>query len=153
MRSEGGAANPAREGAHLHNAKYSFVAGLAHGLGKSVLMLAQGDALAPLDYRDLLKQYQTGSEAERHLHSWIVPIMERLKTKTSAQQLYLNAVKLAQQLSELKIGEPIAENEADKNGILAQRLTRSRPGPPRFKINFAFWAFLEIQPNGLKIFS
>lgn len=105
--------NPAREGAHLHNAKYSFVAGLAHGLGKSVLMLSHGDALAPLDYRDLLKQYQTGSEAERHLHNWIVPIMERLKTKTSAQQLYLNTVKLAQQLSELKIGEPIAENEAD----------------------------------------
>jgi hypothetical protein len=105
--------NPAREGAELHNAKYSFVAGLAHGLEKPMLMLGQGDALTPLDYRDLLKQYQTASEAERHLHSWIVPIMERHKSKTSAQQLYLNSVKLAQQLSELKIGEPIAENEAE----------------------------------------
>lgn len=105
--------NPTREGAHLHNAKYSFVAGLVHGLGKSVLMLAQGDALAPLDYRDLLKQYQTGSEAERHLHNWIVPIMEQLRKKSISQQLYLNTVRLAQRLSELKIGEPIAENEAD----------------------------------------
>src|ERR1017187_3859362 len=106
--------NPTREGAHLHNAKYSFVAGLAHGLGKPVLMLAQGDALAPLDYRDLLKQYQTGSEAERHLRNWIVPIMERLKTETSAQQLYLNTVKLAQQLSELKVGEPRSEEHTSE---------------------------------------
>lgn len=104
--------NQTREGAHLHNAKYSLVAGLAHGLGKPVLMLAQGDALAPLDYRDLLKQYQTGSEAERHLHSWIVPIIERIKSKTAKQEQYLMSVKLAQRLSELKIGEPVAENEA-----------------------------------------
>jgi hypothetical protein len=106
--------NPLREDAHLHNAKYSFVAGLAHGLGKPILMLAQGDALAPLDYRDLLKNYQTGSEAERHLHSWLVPIMEQQKKETHVQQLYLTSVKLAQKLAELKIGEPLAENEEDR---------------------------------------
>jgi hypothetical protein len=106
--------NPSREGAHLQNAKYSFVAGLAHGLNKSILMLSQGDSLAPLDYRDLLKQYQTASEAERHLRSWLVPIMQRIRTETKAQQQYLATVKLAQQLAELKIGEPIAENEADR---------------------------------------
>ena len=106
--------NQAREGAHLHNAKYSFIAGLAHGLGKPILMLAQGDTLAPLDYRDLLKNYQTGSEAERHLHGWFVPLMERQKHETDLQQLYLTSVKLAQKLAELKIGEPLAENEADR---------------------------------------
>jgi hypothetical protein len=105
--------NPAREGAHIHNAKYSLIAGLAHGLGKTILMLAQGDMLAPLDYRDLLKNYQTGSEAERHLHSWFVPQIEHQKRETNVQQLYLHTVKLAQRLSELKIGEPLAENEAD----------------------------------------
>jgi hypothetical protein len=41
--------------------------------------------------------------------------------------------------------------ESYKNGILAQRLTFSRVGPPRFKINTAFWAFLEIQGNGGRI--
>ena len=106
--------NPAREGSHLHNAKYSFLAGLAHGLGKPALMLTQGDTLAPLDYRDLHKNYQTGSEAERHLHNWLVPLMERQQRETEIQQLYLTSVKLAQRLAELKIGEPLAENEADR---------------------------------------
>jgi hypothetical protein len=105
--------NPSREGAHLHNAKYSFIAGLAYGFEKPVLMLAQGDTLPPIDYRDLLKNYQTGTDAERHLHNWLVPIMERVKTDTRAQQLYLQSVKLAQQLAQLKIGDPIAENEAE----------------------------------------
>ena len=106
--------NPVREGSHLHNAKYSFAAGLAHGFGKHVLMLAQGDTLAPLDYRDLVKNYQTGSEAERHLHTWFLPIMERQKRETHVQQLYITSVKLAQKLAELKIGEPLAENEEDR---------------------------------------
>jgi hypothetical protein len=45
-----------------------------------------------------------------------------------------------------------ADDQAEnlKNGILAQRLTLSRIGPPRFKINSAFWAFLEIHANGAR---
>jgi hypothetical protein len=42
------------------------------------------------------------------------------------------------------------QSENHKNSILAQRLIQSRPGPPRFKINSAFWAFLEIHTNGIK---
>ncbi len=104
--------NPEREGAHLHNAKYSFVSGLVHGLDKPLMMLAQGDSLAPLDYRDTLKNYQTGSEAERHLHAWFVPLLESLRNESLPKQLYLAQVKLAQELGQLKIGEPIAENES-----------------------------------------
>jgi hypothetical protein len=104
--------NQAREGAHLHNAKYSFVAGLASGMDKDLLMLAQGDSLAPMDYRDLLKQYQTASEAANHLRGWLVPVIERVKQESNERQLYLSSIKLAQQLRQLKIGEPIAENEA-----------------------------------------
>lgn len=106
--------NQEREGAHLHNAKYSFVGGLVHGLDKPLFMLAQGGGLAPLDYRDILKSYQTGSEAERHLHSWLVPELERIKTESVPKQLYLSQVKLAQQLGQLQIGEPIAENENER---------------------------------------
>lgn len=106
--------NQSREGAHLHNAKCSFVGGLAYGFGKPILMLAQGDYLAPLDYRDLLRNYQTSTEAERHLHSWILALTQQKKVETQAQQLYLTSVKLAQQLAQLKIGEPVAENEADR---------------------------------------
>jgi len=106
--------NPVREGAHLHNAKYSFVAGFVHGLEKPMLMLAQGEFLAPLDYRDILRHYQTGSEAERHLHAWLVPQLERVKSEKIPQQLYLSQVKLAQELGQLQIGEPIAEHETSR---------------------------------------
>ena len=42
---------PVREGANLHNAIYSFVAGLAHRLDKPILKLAQGDALKEVSNR------------------------------------------------------------------------------------------------------
>jgi hypothetical protein len=103
-----------REGAHLHNAKYSFVAGLAHGLDKPVLMLSQtNDSLPPLDYRDILKTYVTAAEAEAHFPHWIKPIADRVKSDHGAKQDYLNQFKLAQQLAELRVGEPIAENESE----------------------------------------
>lgn len=106
--------NPTREGASLHNTKYAFVAGLAHGLEKPVLMLAQGDFAIPLDYRELLKQYHTASEAERYLHSWFLPLLESVKGTIAERGSYLAHVQLAQQLVELKVGEPLAENEEER---------------------------------------
>ena len=46
-----------RDGARLHNARYSLVAGMAHGMNKPLLMLAEGHALPPIDYRDVIRQY------------------------------------------------------------------------------------------------
>lgn len=103
----------AREGALLHNAKYSLVAGLAHGMGKPLLMLAHGDFTAPIDYRDLLKHYQTATEAERHFDAWIVPILTSFKQRGLSEKAFIAAVEMARQLTSLRIGEPIAENEAN----------------------------------------
>ena len=38
-----------------------------NGMEKNLLMLAEGDFLAPIDYRDLLHRYVTAAEAERML--------------------------------------------------------------------------------------
>jgi hypothetical protein len=49
---------------------------------------------------------------------------------------------------EVKPGEfRFADDLADslKNSVLAQHLLQLRPGPARYKINPAFWAFLEVQ--------
>lgn len=106
--------NPSREGALLHNTKYAFVAGLVHGFGKPLLILADSEFSAPIDYRDLLAQYQTATEAERYLQRWSVPIIEAAKASVATHGSYLAQVKLAQKLTELDIGEPIAENEAPR---------------------------------------
>jgi hypothetical protein len=45
--------------------------------------------------------------------------------------------------NEFRFADDQAENL--KNSVLAQRLLESRPGPARYKINPAFWAFLEVR--------
>ena len=46
-----------------HNGKASFVAGLAHGLGKHVLMLARDPFECPTDFESLLSVYTTADES------------------------------------------------------------------------------------------
>src|SRR5271163_597368 len=49
--------SPDRDGAALNNARHGLVCGMALGFGKPLLMLCEGNHLAPMDYRDLLKNY------------------------------------------------------------------------------------------------
>jgi uncharacterized protein involved in exopolysaccharide biosynthesis/nucleoside 2-deoxyribosyltransferase len=52
-------------------ALHALVVGLAVGLGKRVLILCHGPVLAPLDYRHLVRHYDTAKEATAHLDSWL----------------------------------------------------------------------------------
>jgi hypothetical protein len=107
--------HPNRDGASLHNARYAFVAGMTVGLGKPLLMLAdRTDLLAPLDYRDLLKQHSTATEAIAQLEQWLHPIQEQWTESRKAQQEYASTIKLATELSGLQLGEYVAENEEDR---------------------------------------
>jgi len=106
--------SPEREGALLHNARYSLVAGLAHGMKRPLLILKHGSLAAPIDYRDLAKSYQTASEAEKHFDNWIVGIISSLRQRSLTDTAFIASVELARELSRLRIGEPLAENEADR---------------------------------------
>lgn len=106
--------NPERKGAQIHNSKYSLISGMALGLNKRLLMLSEGDFLAPMDYRDLLKQYRTAKEAVDYLDEWLTPIETEWIEKQSVHHSYAATLKLAQELQNLQIGEPIAENEFEK---------------------------------------
>lgn len=105
---------PERIGARLYNARYAFVSGMAFGMEKKLLMMAEGDFLAPIDYRDLLHHYRTAFEAEQHLHVWLNEFEKSRYTRSSAQQSFPSAVRLATELRGLQVGEYIAENEADR---------------------------------------
>jgi hypothetical protein len=103
--------NPEREGAQLHNARYALVAGMAYGMERPSLMLAEGDFLAPIDYRDLLHHYHTATHAMKHVEDWLRPLDESSLVAQQRQSEYAQTVRLATELKGLQLGEYIAENE------------------------------------------
>jgi hypothetical protein len=106
--------HPDREGAALHNARYALVAGITVGMDKPLRMLTEGDYLAPLDYREVLIQYRTAADAVTRLEEWLSPLEQSWLERQSTRQGYMAALTLATELQNLQIGEPIAENEAEK---------------------------------------
>lgn len=56
--------SPLRVDETLRTARYALIAGMAYGWGKPLLMLTEGDAMSPIDYRHLMHRYQTASEAD-----------------------------------------------------------------------------------------
>lgn len=107
-------ANPQREGAQLHNARYALVAGMACGMKKPLLMLEEGDFFIPVDYRDVLRQYQTASQALGHLEGWLRPLEDEWRARATSVKTYASTVALATELRGLQVGEYLAENEAER---------------------------------------
>jgi len=104
----------AREGSLIINAKYALIAGLAHGLGTSVLMLAEPEYVAYLDYRELLYTYKSANQAESYLTQWLSPIEKQFRESVQPKDQYLSALSLEVELRKfyVQIGEYLAENEA-----------------------------------------
>ena len=106
--------SPDREGARLHNARYALVSGMASGLEVPLVILAEGDFLAPIDYRELVKHYRTAVEAVRRLDEWLAPIEAAWKETSRSRGAYAATLELATELKGLQLGEYIAENESDR---------------------------------------
>ena len=105
--------NPDRKGAYLQTARHALVCGMAHGSGIPLLMLAEGDFLSPIDYRDYLKHYNTARDALEHLEEWLSPIEESLKINQQSTVIPRSAARLETDLKSLHFGEYIAEYEAE----------------------------------------
>ena len=106
--------NPAREGAYLQTARHALVCGMAHGSGIPLLMLAEGDFLSPVDYRDYLQHYNTALGALGYLEEWLPPIEQALNADQEAAAVPRATAKLATDLKNLRFGEYIAENEEER---------------------------------------
>jgi len=104
--------SPEREGTRVHIARQAFICGIAHGLGKKLLILAEGDYLTPLDYRDLSVHYQNAKSAVSHLEGWLFPIEEGLLQQYSSAPTYTSPTSV-EDLRSLQLGEYVAENEKD----------------------------------------
>jgi hypothetical protein len=106
--------DPRREQATIYNARAAFVAGMAHAMGKELLMLVEGDYLVPIDYRDLVSRYTTARSALTAADLWLTGFERDQKVLDESRSEYFRTVALATQLKSLQIGEYIAENEIEK---------------------------------------
>jgi hypothetical protein len=102
--------NPEKSQANLLNGEASFYAGVALGLEKNVLLLAPKPFKAPIDYEDILIEYDSSEECVIKCDDWV---SER-KIKESESNSYLKSDKMPdneETLLRLGIGNEVAESE------------------------------------------
>ena len=105
--------NPEREGTYLQTARHALVCGMAHGSGIPLLMLAEGEFLSPVDYRDYLKHYKTAPDALSYLEDWLPPVEQALQADKEVTRVSRSTARLERDLKNLRFGEYIAENEVE----------------------------------------
>ncbi len=102
-----------RVDAAVNNARCSLVAGMAQGMGRPLLMLAEADYSAPLDYRDLLKCTMTLNRLScARTRGWPRTSL-RSPRPSSGERWVRTRLRLATELSSLRLGEPVAEMEEE----------------------------------------
>jgi hypothetical protein len=104
--------SPRKLGADLHNARCALIAGISHGTGRPILMLAAEDYSAPFDYRDLLFVYSTAGECASRAEYWLTRELEPTRLYVASVAAEETRRKLSTELRTLRLGEPVAENEA-----------------------------------------
>ena len=94
-----------RDWALVHNLRALFVAGLADGMGKPLLILCPDGYDAPLDVRDEVKPYRHPDDIVEHVAALVLELTDHL------QQVEPPSGKVATSLQRLSFGDPTAENE------------------------------------------
>lgn len=98
------------------NSELSLFAGIGFGLGKEVLIIAPKPFSAPIDYSDILVEYQDSADCIIKVKAWIrkkdeikieKPIIQTQKSIEDEQDIQLNLLKLG-------IGYEIAEEEEEQ---------------------------------------
>jgi hypothetical protein len=96
---------PAKSHAQVHNIRSLFVAGLADGMGKPLVVLCPTGTDAPLDVRDDVKYYRDEGDIAQHIAELALEVTDHL------QQDAPPPIDTASLLQSLHIGDPTAENE------------------------------------------
>jgi hypothetical protein len=96
---------PAKGHALVHNVRSLFVAGLADGMGKPLVVLCPAGTDAPLDVRDDVNHYRNEGDIADHIAELALEVTDHL------QQDAPPPIETASLLQSLHIGDPTAENE------------------------------------------
>ena len=90
----------------IHNFRGAFVAGLAQGMDRQVLLLQSGDDPVPLDYRDFVSRFKFPTQIDEYVSEFATSIFESLQL---AQPPIVKEPGTL--LSGLTLGSSSAENE------------------------------------------
>lgn len=102
-----------RQDSQVHNARNSLICGLAHGMGKNIVILAENEFPSPLDYKHLVRKYERSSDAVKHMERWLPTLEQQHRKERDAHKRIASVAKLATELKSFRIGEYLAENEED----------------------------------------
>jgi hypothetical protein len=94
-----------------HNIKCSFVAGIARGMNKPVLMLAHAPFRSPMDYVNLLREHRNAVECQGFSSAWLKETFANLPPRPKRRPVASSTPSPTLQLRSLSLGEPVAENE------------------------------------------
>jgi hypothetical protein len=89
----------------VHNVRALFVAGLADGMDKPLLVLCPHNHEAPVDIRDEVKTFQRPEDIVEHISTFVPRVAEYL------QQTEPAPAPSGTSLQSLEMGDPTAENE------------------------------------------
>jgi len=93
----------------IENANNSFYAGIACGINKKILLVAPSRFKAPLDYYEILVQYDTSEILLKSVNEWI-----NVELKTTCNEELKKIEEHELNLIKLGIGDDVAENEGEE---------------------------------------
>jgi hypothetical protein len=92
--------------ASIHNIRVAFLAGLAEGFGKVLLVLQDGEEPVPVDYRDLVTVFMHPSQIDEAIADFAPKVTEAMQ-----ETRYFAIEKEQSLLERLSFGASAAENE------------------------------------------
>lgn len=105
------------DGSHrsvVDNARTAFLAGLARGLERPLLIVVDDSYQGPVDYKDLLYIYQGKKRLKERVQGWVDGALFANSADNSGQLEEVRPrLALATELKDLKFGEYVAEDESD----------------------------------------
>lgn len=89
----------------IHNLRASFIAGLAHGMGKVTLLIQKLDYTIPLDYRDEVKMFRQQRTINDYVYHFVSQVANKLHSPSAVGEAGHEF------LANLDLGQYTAENE------------------------------------------
>ena len=97
-----------------NNAESSFYAGIGCGLGKKVILIAPKPFRAPIDYEDILIEYNDVEDCIGKVDNWIKKYINKIYKFNEQSELEINLEEQKFNLLKLGIGSEIAEDEKEQ---------------------------------------
>lgn len=101
-----------RTGYELQNAKCSFIAGLAVGLGLKVLMVSEKPFPTAVDYQEYLKKFTNLELCKAAIAPFIADLKQNIVELYSKNVAQSSIPRIKTRLQQIKFGEYIAEHES-----------------------------------------